>query len=114
MNGTNRMREEQKRSAPRGPVRTGGLVPVLDGGRRPVRGSQPPYESWCEQDRHEAPAHRRIDPLSLQDGGEARTGTRPRTNRGASRTGTRLGGSHDLILSLNSIIGPYGASEWLV
>src|SRR5258708_39921875 len=29
-----------------------------------------PHESWCEQDRHEAPAHPRIDPLSLQEGGE--------------------------------------------
>ena|SRR5258706_7642371 len=43
-------------------------VPVLVGGRRPVRVSELPHESWCEQDRHEAPARPLIHPLSLQDG----------------------------------------------
>src|SRR5258706_14645245 len=28
---------------------------------------QPPHEWWCEQDRHKAPTHRRIRPLSLQE-----------------------------------------------
>jgi delta 1-pyrroline-5-carboxylate dehydrogenase len=47
----------------------GGLVPVLGGGRRPVRISDPPHESWCEQDRHEAPSSTPPLPLSLQEVG---------------------------------------------
>src|SRR5258706_9467326 len=47
-------------------VDAGALCLSSLGGRHLARHPEHPHESWCEQDKHKAPAHPRIRPLSLQ------------------------------------------------
>src|SRR5581483_2401439 len=48
----------------------GGLVLVLVGERHPARHYEIPLESACHEDKHKAPTHPHIRPLSLQNRGE--------------------------------------------